>query len=50
MEFNAEKYYAMMFGKSEMRPDREYELGNDSLQESEKEKKSGSSYEQQTVP
>ncbi len=39
----------MKFGKSGMRPDWEYKLGNDSLQESEKEKKSGNSCKQQTV-
>ncbi len=39
MEFNAEKCHAMKFGKSGMRPDWEYKLGNDRLQESEKEKK-----------
>ncbi len=44
MEFNVEKCYVIKFGKSGMRPDREYNLGNDKIQESEKKKKSGSSY------
>ncbi len=34
MEFNAEKCHVMKFGKSEMRPDWEYKLRNDSIQES----------------
>ncbi len=41
MEFNAEKCHAIKFGKSAMRPDWEYKLGNYSLQESEKEKDLG---------
>ncbi len=44
MEFNAEKCHVIKFGKSGMTPDLEYELGNDRLQESEKEKRFGSSY------
>ncbi len=37
MEFNAAKCHLIKFGKSGMRPDWGYELGNDILQESEKE-------------
>ncbi len=33
-----QKCHVMKFGKSGMRPDWEYKLGNDRLQESEKEK------------
>lgn len=44
MESNVEKCHVMRFGKSSMRPDFEYQLGNDGLQESEiEQKKSGSS-------
>ncbi len=32
MEFNVEKCHVMKFGKSGMRPDWKYKLGNDSLQ------------------
>ncbi len=39
----------MKFGKSEMRPDWEYKLGNDRLQESEK-KRYGNCSKQQIVP
>ncbi len=38
------KCHVMKFGKSGMRPDWEYKSGNDRSQESDKEKKSGSSY------
>ena len=41
MEFNAEKCHVMKFGKSAMRPDYDYHLGNNSLQESYKEKDLG---------
>ena len=41
MEFNAEKCHVMKFGRSEMRPNWKYTLGNDKLQESEKEKDLG---------
>ncbi len=44
MEFNAEKCHVIKFGKSEMRPDWEYELENDKMLESEKEKRSERSY------
>ncbi len=40
-EFNAEKCHIIKFGKSEMRPDWEYKLGNDRLLEPEKEKDQG---------
>ncbi len=32
MEVNAEKWHVIRFGKSEMRPDWEYKLGNNSIQ------------------
>ncbi len=38
MEINAEKCHAIKFGKSGMRPHREYKFGNDRLQEFEKRK------------
>ncbi len=38
MEFNAEKCHVMKFGKSVMRPDWEYKLGNDSLKSLKKKK------------
>ncbi len=41
MEFDAAKCHVMKFGKSGLRPDWEYKLGIDSLQESEKEKDLG---------
>ena len=44
MEFSAEKCHVMKFGKSGKRPNWEYTLGNDRLQESEKEKRLWSSY------
>ncbi len=41
MEFNAEKCHVVKFGKSGMRPDWKYKIGNDRLQEAEKEKDLG---------
>ncbi len=41
MELNADKCRVIKFGKNEKRPDWEYKLGNDRLQESEKEKDLG---------
>ena len=41
MEFNAEKCHVMKFGKSAKRPDWEYLLGSNTLQESNKEKDLG---------
>ncbi len=41
MEFKAENFHVKKFGKKGMRPDWEYKLGKDSIQESEKEKDLG---------
>ncbi len=41
MEFNAEKCHVVKFGKSVKRPDWDDQLGNNSLEESDKEKDLG---------
>ncbi len=41
MEFSAEKCHVIKFGKSVKRPDWDYQLGSNNLQESDKEKDLG---------